>query len=232
MKPTFNPYNPDKLYDIILLLAGENTEDFPRSNRAIGVFKTGKIGGIFVTGGYGGFEIPTITFSDGTTQPKKTGGELAREYLLREGIEPGKLFLDEQSRETLGNFAFPADSPETKKINGKWVTNPHFDDLKSILLITEQGHMKRSLQYAEKVIHPDKMDYLAAPGPYSPGILAVPYNFAMLRALHNIKEPDIDRVLCFLNNKHPFYEEDWLNKPVWQRQAELALTCFKWYFTK
>ena len=59
------PYDESKLYDIILLLAGENTESYPRSSKAIEIHKKGKTGGIFITGGYGGFAPEKSGKTDG-----------------------------------------------------------------------------------------------------------------------------------------------------------------------
>ncbi len=229
-KNTFQPYNPDKLYDIILLLAGENIPDlhkgwksmdwdeieknpnyYPRSKGAIQVFNKGKIGGILVTGGQWGLA---------DKEPTETDGKVCARYLTLQGMRPAKVYVDERPHETLGSLAIPATTP--------LVGNPDFDSLESILLITEKGHMKRALKSAALAVPANKMDYLAVPGPYRPGIITKAYELALHRALRKVKEPDPYYIQTFLAFEHPFYGEGWFNKPIPQRKQELAIACIKW----
>src|SRR3989338_11254793 len=127
--------NMKKLYDTILVLAGENLKTHPRSRRAIEIFREGRAGSIFVTGGHGGFS---------TNPAEKTNGEYIYEYLLEQKIPENKVYCDNRSLDTLGNFTFPIIEPQQG--------NPKLSDLDSLLLITEKEHMERAVQYATKVL--------------------------------------------------------------------------------
>jgi hypothetical protein len=237
-KKKFKPYNPHKLYDIVLLLAGENTaidkeasliqanpNYYPRSKKAAQVMQTGNVkNGILITGGYGGLDQPSQGVS---------GGERSFNYLiLLEKIPYGYLFFDNRSRETLGNFALPAEFPEVIVTEDNGVkASPDFNELESILLITEEGHMSRALECAAKVLFPWQMDYLAVEGPYKPGLVTKGYHASLMLATRHITKPRPGKVIDFLENEHPFYkygDEQWFKKTLNMRRIELAATCAGW----
>jgi uncharacterized SAM-binding protein YcdF (DUF218 family) len=207
----FQPYDSSKFYDIILLLAGENTQDYPRSAKALEIYSKGRTGGIFITGGYGGFATQSLGI---------TGGKISLERVMNERIPERDIFLDDRSLDTLGNFAFPAATP----LSG----NPDLKSLASILVITEEHHMPRSLAYAKKVVPKNKLSFACATGPYRVAWNTIVYNAAMLNALRYIREPNPEQALAFLKEEHPFYQQDWFDKPVRKRKAELAKKCIEW----
>jgi len=237
-KQGFPKYNPKKRYDVILLLAGENfvidkTEKeikknpyyYPRSKKAAQVMQTGNVEkGVLVTGGYGGFDRPALDNS---------GGERSFNYLNQiEKIPDDFLFFDDRSRETLGNFAMPAESRMVTLSNNGFKTSPDFNELESILLITEEGHMGRALECAAKVLFPGQMDYLIVEGPYKPGLATKAYHASLMQATRHIKMPDPRAAVEFLEGEHPFYkhgDEQWFKKPLNMRRTELAVTCLGWY---
>ena len=88
--------------------------------------------------------------------------------------------------------------------------------------------MKRALKSAALALPANKMDYLAVPGPYKPGITTKAYELALHRALRKVKDPDPYYIQTFLAFEHPFYGEGWFNKPIPQRKQELAIACLKW----
>jgi hypothetical protein len=238
IKPKFRPYNHNEKYDIILLLAGENTATdkgkneiqanpnyYPRSKKAAQIMQTGNIkNGILVTGGYGGFDQPLMGIS---------GGERTFNYLaLIEKIPDNFLFFDEKSRETLGNFAMPAEYPEIMTQENGIKASPDFNELESILLITEEGHMGRALECAAKVLPYGQMDYLAVEGPYKPGFVTKAYHSSLMQATRHITKPNPGKVVEFLESEHPFYkygDEKWFRKSLNMRRVELAVTCAGWY---
>jgi uncharacterized SAM-binding protein YcdF (DUF218 family) len=177
----FQNYDSSKLYDIILLLAGENTQSYPRSSKALEIYSKGKTGGIFITGGYGGFATQPLGMTDGMRSLL---------YLIKTNIMEGHLYIDEMSRETLGNFALPAGRPI--------IGNPILNELESILVVTEEEHMPRTLAYAEKVIPAKKLSYACASGHYRADLTTRIYNAAMLHALMFIREPNPEAALAFL----------------------------------
>lgn len=236
---SFQRYDPHRKYGAIILLAGENVPSaettqneilanpnhYPRSKKAAEVLNSGKIDkGILVTGGYGGLEPTPLEIS---------GGERTFNYLTQiERIPDEFLFLDDRSRETLGNFALPAENHLIIPSEKGFKASLNFSELESILLITEEGHMKRALECAEKVIPYWQMDYLAVEGPYKPGLVTKIYHASLMHATRHITKPDSKAAVEFLENEHPFYkhgDEQWFNKPLNIRRIELAVTCVGWY---
>ena len=197
-----------KTYDAILLLTGEDRSKRFRSDKAIELFNKGNIGHIFITGGYSSF----INNRDGLSE----GAEI-KEYLLNKEIKEEKIFLDDRSLDTIGNFTFPLVDPVD--------SNPSLKDL-SILLVTEFYHLDRSLQCANKVLG-YRPDNEASKGLYKPTILTEIYNDALFKAIDKLETPE--QIHKFLLEKHPFYKENWFNKPVLQRKVEMAIKGFSWY---
>jgi hypothetical protein len=229
----FKYYDENKLYDLILLLVGENTPDlhqewksvdlgaieknpdyYPRSKGAINIFNKGKIGGILVTGGHWGLV---------NKKPKLTDAEVSKKYILGHDLPLEKIFLDDRSHETFGSLALPAETP--------LLGNPNFNDLESILFVTEKGHIRRALDCAAKVFPYEKMDYFATEGPYNPGLVTKVYHASLMQGTRHITEPNPGAVIDFLENEHPFYkygDEQWFKKPLNNRRIILSLACLNW----
>jgi len=216
----FQKYDPDKHYEIGLLPGGENRQTFPRSKGALQAFKTGNIGCILVSGGRYGLAVDNF---------KKSDAVISADYLLTEGMPIENLFIDTQSHETLGELAFPVAKPMPG--------NPKLKDAKSILLITEggpgasaeKGHAGRALKSAEKVFSPEQLDYLAVPGQYSPGLVTNVYEKSLDHLFRFQDRADPDNVVKVLEEKLPFYDPKWFDKPLGLRRAILGATCISWW---
>ena len=199
-----------KTYDCILLLTGENEQKRYRSKKAIELFNKGLCGSIFVSGGQTGL-LPWR---------EKSEADLTVEYLLARDIPAEKIFYDGRSRETLGNFTFPAVEP----IEG----NPSLKKLESILLVTEEKHVDRIKRYAPKIIEDNSLDYEPVKGDYNPGLGTALYNIAILRALSHINAPNPELVHRFLLEEHPFYQDGWFELSIKKRKRKLMKACAKW----
>jgi len=206
-----------RTYDTILLLAGENPKEFPRSKRAVEIFSQGKAGSIFVTGGVWGLASPPY-ISDG-----KRSVDYIQKKIVEEKLDDllGRLFFDYSSHETAGNYTFP--------IENQLPGNPNLADFSKILVIIEEEHLKeRGKTLAEKTLPQNKLEYEVVKGSYKQSIVSKVYSKALLTALRHIREPNPKAVHQFLLEKHPFYQEGWFEKPIQQRKQELAVTCIKW----
>ncbi|MFH1377066.1 MAG: YdcF family protein [Candidatus Woesearchaeota archaeon] len=202
-----------KTHDIGFLLAGENKEKRPRSNHTIDIFRKGRIGYIFVSGGPG---------AEAKSVPIISEAQKIANYLNLGGIPSNRIYFDGRSFETLGNITFPCADP----IKG----NPKIDDLESILMITEEKHMERVPSYAELVIPKEKLSYESTNGFYKPNPFLEPYHIAMLHRLRGIKEPNPKRIIEFLQKENPIYQKEWFNSDMKTRYAKLALAIAKWSF--
>lgn len=198
-----------KTYDLALLLTGENPQKRCRSECALELYKKGKCGGIFVTGGRGGF-ARTITAN--------TEADETAHYLCSHGMPEEKVFRDGRSLETLGNFTFPWTSPMP--------CNPSLNGLTTIL-VTEEKHMTRALECFSAAIGKE-IDYVAPIGDYKSGIVTKLYHSALLRGMKNAKVSSPEEAHQFLLNQHPFYQKDWFEKPIWKRRIRLITKCLKW----
>jgi uncharacterized SAM-binding protein YcdF (DUF218 family) len=96
-----------------------------RLNHSIYLYKEQKIGKIILTGGYG-------------KNQDRADSELAKEYLLNEGIPNEAILVEKQSRYTIENLK------EAKKIMDSL-------NFKSALIISDPLHMKRSIELAKKL---------------------------------------------------------------------------------
>jgi hypothetical protein len=208
-----NTKSRDEKKDLIFLLTGENTELRHRSKKAIELFNKGNIGSIFVSGGYSGFA---------TKKGLETEAEATANYLNLKGkIPANKILLDGRSLDTLGNFAYPFVNPLKE--------NEVIKDMKSVLLVTEKKHMERAIKSATKIISPDNLYYSASDGDYNPSLLIKAYEFAIEKALENIKNRDPKKVLKFLEEKHPFYQEGWFDKSIMERKYEIGKRIISWF---
>lgn len=197
-------------YDTILVLAGEDPLEQPRSRAAFDLFRKGYAGSVFVTGGYGGF----------VTQPLgETDGERMYRALLDAGMPEKQLYLDDQSLETLGNFSFPATHPQKN--------NPRLTDLDSILLVTEESHMGRARQCAHRVLAQDTVVCNPVPGLVVPGFETQIYNYALQHALKDISA-DPEAIQQFLKTEHPFYQDGWFDLSPLKRGMRIASASAKW----
>ena len=198
-------------YDVLFLLAGENEKLRFRSEKAIELFGKKKIGSIFVSGGHDGFEINL------NREPEAT--RIAN-YLNLRNIPSNKIFLDNRPLDTIGNFAFPFADPLKE--------NKFIKDIKSILLVTEKNHLERAIENSLNIISPYNLFYAASEGHYNPNFLIKTYELAIRRALKDINFPSPEKVLKFLKEKHPFYQEGWFDKSIIKRKYEVGKSIIKW----
>jgi len=115
--------------DCLLILSGESLKNFPRSKKAVEVYKNYERQRIYlpvIASGKGpGMDIPE--------------SEYMKEYLIDEGIREQDIHCETNSLDTLANFVYSAEFLD--KLN-----------VKNVGLITEPFHMKRSLNFGKKVL--------------------------------------------------------------------------------
>lgn len=210
-----------KTYDVLLLPTGEpikgNGAVFPVSKEAVNIYNSGKVGCIYVTGGHGGFS--------NVTSETRSEAEYTKDFLLERGIPEGRVYWDEQSLDTMGNFTFP--------IVQSLERNPNLLDLGTILMIGQEGHMWRADDYANLVFPKNKMpDIQTVPGRHNDGLVARMYHGAFMHALNNIEKSDVNKVHNFLIGCHPFYSKGWFEKSPNKRKIEMAKVGLGWYLEK
>ncbi len=202
-------------YDALVIPTGETTfgdKSFPVGRKAIDLFKGGRYGNIFVTGGHGGFAkvFPKYAISE---------AEETVDFLYNQGMDPEKVFYDNQSLETVGNFTFPLVQP----MDG----NQSLDEFKKIQIIAKEGHIWRIHDYVKAVMPSSvEVDYYSIPGKHNDGLFAKVYHKAMMKALKNRKDPLAAHE--FLLKEHPFYSEDWYFKSPNKRKLITALKGLDW----
>ena len=207
----------EKTYDALLIPTGETSfgdRTFPVSTRAAELYRSGRFGCIFVTGGYNGLAniVPGKTINE---------SEDTRNFLLEQGIPDKVIYTDSQSLDTLGNFTFP--------IVARLDRNPCLLDFEKMLLIGKEGHLWRVKDCAEKVLPLERIDYEAVPGEHNNGAIAKAYHKALMHALRHIKEPSPELAHEFLINNHPFYSEGWYNKSPSRRKVETMAVGLGWF---
>jgi uncharacterized SAM-binding protein YcdF (DUF218 family) len=206
-----------KTYDTILLLAGEDTSHYYRSKKALELFKKGVAGNIFITGGFGGFARDDQELSDGQ-----------KSYLFMKScydeVPKNRIFIDEESRETLGNFVFPTVNPKQG--------NPRLEELESILVVTDESHMKRAMQLAKKVLPKEKLEFEASEGKYKRSLNEMIYHYSLMHMLKPAQEPSPHYAHSLLLRDHPFYKKGWFDKDISTRKVLLAFQCIDWMMSR
>ena len=216
-----------KTHDALVIPTGETTSGdkrFPVSSRAAELFKSGDYGCIFVTGGYGGFSRVMPPFS--ISEAKET-----RDYLVERGIDDEKIFYDDRSFDTVGNFTYPIVSPQVHNGKGYLRVNPNLSDFEKMMIIGKKGHIWRIKDYVN-LIMPSKIevDYFSVPGRHNNGLIAKLYHMGLMKALEKRygKNPGAEKVHEFLMKEHPFYSEGWFEKPVLERKTEMSRKIWGW----
>jgi hypothetical protein len=208
-------YDSSKNYDCLLIPTGETSfgdRSFPVSHEAVRLFESGKFGCIFVTGGYNGFA------------KGGPGKEISEAYhtvafLKSEGIPKDKIYSDNRSLESVGNFTFPLFKPLYQ--------NTGLDEFDSMLIVAKEGHRWRLEDYANLVL-PSKIDvnFHDIPGKHNNGLAAWLYHVSLLNALKG--KVGVEEIHNFLMEEHPFYRENWYGTPVFERKMEMGSTAIKW----
>jgi hypothetical protein len=206
----------EKTYDALIIPTGETTSgdrSFPVTNRAIELFKSGKYGCIFITGGHGGFARAT---------PGKTISEADETlgYIFDRGMYGERVYSDGRSLETVGNFTFPLVDP--------LIYNPGMDAFRKMLIIGQEGHVWRMRDYTKLVFDDkkNKVHFHLVPGKHNNGIMAKVYHAGIMNALADKK--GAEEIHDFLMNEHPFYSKGWYEKSPSIRKLEMALTGLSW----
>ncbi len=207
----------EETYDLLILLTGENKTDFPRSKRAIELYRQGRFGDVLVSGSAGGFSpfIPTPERGEHV--------DVANFLNLRGRIPAPRIYTDWRPFDTLGNFVFPYAEP----LEG----NPDPRELRTLHL-TEQGHRERTLDCAARVVQPLQLDdFEFSDGDYNPqGIqkaVTSLWHYGLMKATRRITASP-EEAMRFLEEEHPFYQQDWFRRPLRRRQAEVLLTSLAW----
>ena len=203
-------------YDAILIPTGETTfgdKTFPVSKEAVNLFRTGKYGCIFVSGGYSGLAraVPEVTEAEETVR-----------YLFGCGVPEKKVYADSQSLETIGNFTFPIVHPAEG--------NPNISDFKKILIVGKEGHMWRVRDYSDLVFAQkvNEVYFHTVSGRHNDGHLARDYHPAIMRAIRKLEDSCVENIHQFLLEKHPFYFEGWHDKSLFRRKLEMSLVGLGW----
>jgi len=212
----------NQTYDTLLLPTGETTAgdetSFPVSRKAIELFKSGRFGSIFITGGYGGF-------ADRTLSPR-TEAEITRDFMISQGIPEEKIYWDGQSLDTLGNFTFPIYEQEGR--------NPNLlHDFSKILVLGKEGHMWRARDYASLMPfeeHNKILEFQTIPGRHNDGQLSSFYHKAFMNVLNQARIECPEKVHEFLKEEHPFYSQGWFFKGVTLRKIESLVKVISWNF--
>jgi hypothetical protein len=219
-------------YDAIIIPGGEERTGenaYPVTRQAISLFRLGRFGCIFVTGRYSGLS----EVNAGT----RTEGEETAEYLMEMGIPEEKVFYDDQSLETVGNFTFPIVSPQRG--------NPKLTDFRSMLIAGKKGHMWRIKDYTSVVLPQyqragdigfyeaqiiKKIGFHEVEGRHNDGLAAKVYHAGIMNALKgNVSiVGGAEEAHEFLIEKHPFYSEGWYDKRVRERKVKMALKGLSW----
>ncbi len=123
-------YSEDKSDVAIVLGAATNSGHLSqvfkeRINHSIYLYNAAKVKKIILTGGYG-------------NDQEQSDSEVAKNYLLTQGIPKDVILNEQRSRYTIENLV------ESKKIMDSL-------KLKSALIVTDPLHMKRSIGLAEKL---------------------------------------------------------------------------------
>jgi hypothetical protein len=218
----------NKTYDALIIPTGETTfgdYKFPVTNEAIKLFNSGKYGCIFITGGYGGFATKERLEEKTKDGGRNSEGRETYDYILGRGIKginSDKVYYDDQSLESVGNFTFP--------IIEQVPWNPNLLDFKNMEIIAKEGHMWRLEDYA-RIVMPDKyykfkIDFHKIAGEHNNGLMAKVYHRGIMNALKGKKSPE--EIHKSLMNNHPFYLSGWYDKPVLERKALMAAVGGLW----
>jgi len=206
----------EQKYDLMILLAGEDENEFPRSRKAVEVFRSGGIGDILVSGSTGGFAETIPGLEEGSHIK-------IADFLNLKGIPAGNIYLDWRPFETLGNFVFPYANPLQE--------NPDPNNLETVFL-TEWGHMNRTRDCAKKVIPLEQINCMRSPGEYGDQNLinkaiTAAYHSGLMKQTKEISH-NPHRALKFLEEEHPFYQEGWFEKSALIRKAEIIKKMITW----
>jgi hypothetical protein len=206
IKMTFT-FSKSKNYDCLLIPTGETSfgdRSFPVTNEAMKLFDTGKYGCIFITGGHSGF-------AKGGPGREISEADDTISYLHKIGVYGkgkyfNKIYSDDRSLESVGNFTFPLVKP--------LYPNPGLDEFMSMMIIGKEGHLWRLEDYAQLVL-PDKflnkkIKFYPVPGEHNNGSMAKVYHMGLMNSLRDKR--GAEEIHKFLMEKHPFYSTGWYDK--------------------
>lgn len=215
LRKFYDDYDSLGYYDALFFPLSQSclkNKDSSLKQEVANLFNKGKIGYVFISGGYNGFSKigPGKSISDA----KKTAN-----YLVEQGIPAGKIYSDERSMENIGNFTFPLVAPIY------W--NPSLNEFKNMLIVGEKPDIWKMREYAKMTL-PDKMkvNFYSTSAKRKDRLSSIAYHVCITNAL---KETEgAKEIHDFLLEEHPFYSENWFNTPVFSRKIELSSRVLKW----
>lgn len=197
-----------KKYDLLMLLVGEDLTKMPRTAFALDLYRSGLVGNILVSGSIGGF-------TDSYPAPDFGPHVRTANLLNINGVPSEKIFTDYRPVDTLGNFVFPYHLP----LPG----NPNPNELETVFL-TEEGHINRAIECAQRVIPQEKIVHVSSKGEYDPqglfGFVIKKWHEALINATRDI-HGNPQAAYDFLMTQHPFYRKDWFDLPIQKRKLEI-----------
>ena len=187
-----------KNLDVLMVLAGEDSKDKPRSNKAVEVYhEYGRLP-LLLTGSHSGM--------NGIHLPKgiKPLSHQMRDYILKNDVKDEDIIIENKSMDTVANFYY---SRSEGLISC---------DTKTIGLDTDAFHMNRSLWLAKKVFRKSP-EFTAVPSDYegSPGQKMQEFilRIALRADIYGIADGDFDALTIYMRHIHPFHALAYGNKP-------------------
>jgi len=183
----------------LLVLAGENPKERPRSKRAIEVHKKyGRIP-VILSGSHAGMHGPNPPRGE-----RKSCIQM-QEYMIRRGVKFEDIILEGRSMSTLANFYYS--QPIILELGATRVG-----------LITDPVHLKRSMKCARKVFA-DTVGFIQIPSASNCGFSS-PVQEWVLRTcttidlgIRKIKDGDYEALTYFMENVDPYHAPTYGNKP-------------------
>lgn len=189
--------------DMLMVLAGEDSKERPRSNKAIEVYhEYGRLP-ILLAGSHSGM--------NGIHLPKgvKPLSHQMRDYILKNDVKDGDIIIEDKSMDTIANFYF-------SRLEGLVKYNM------KVGVDTDKFHIKRSLWLGKKVFG-EPLEFTAVPSDYKgslgqkiqESILAI----ALKHDLSAFIDGDFDFMALrdYMHYRHPFHAIAYGNtpKPSW-----------------
>ncbi len=194
--------------ELVMVSCGENKEERPRSTYAVQLAKD--LGcDLLISGGYSMF-APDVG---------KTLAERTADYVCQ-NISRERVYCDGRALETWGDSAFPFGDP--------LFGNTGLEDFEVLHYVTEENHMPRAYPCLTYCVPEEKVEKHAVEGDYNPGLVTAVYSAALLRRARGLQKGDAKGALKFLQQNHPVYKEEWLEKSHRQRQVTLLTTMIPW----
>lgn len=192
--------------DMLMVLAGEDSRDKPRSKKAIEVYhEYGRLP-LLLTGSHSGM--------NGVHLPKgvKPLSHQMRDYILKNDVKDGDIIIEDKSMDTIANFYFSLLEGLTR-------------NCENVGIDTDQFHMRRSLYFANltKKVLGEISEFVAVPSDYKGSlgqkIQESILTIALKHDLSAFTDGDFDFIALrdYMHYRHPFHAIAYGNtpKPSW-----------------